>query len=477
MIHYVVGDLFASEATVLVNTVNTVGVMGKGIAKDFRRRYPHMFKEYRALCKQGRFDVGQLLLYKTPHKWILNFPTKRHWRNKSKIEYIEAGLKKFVSIYEAEGIESIAFPMLGCGNGQLDWESEIKPLMEEYLADLPIKIYIYLYGLRDSQKILTFLDELKRQPWIGNRKWWPDYLFHFTDIKNAVSVLNSGFLFSRAEAERQKILKENSASQQIISQTSAELTDHVRLYFRPHTPTTYHMEGFKPLNQLFQDAHCPVPVYFLFDMREVITLNNTRFSNGNLAAYNSNIFTSADDFTQLSFEDIYHNTPFREELPEERAYITTARQAEVIYPKKISLDYLKYIGCRSQAEYDTLRNLLPPAVWKQWQSKIAISKGQRLFNKEWLYIEDVTLTKKNINIKFNLPKKCEYFGPFKIGFDIKDLRTNNPYPFTKKYSDIVSKFRDKSLDLNLSGIDMSAYDVKVSIDGKLAYSGKYTEHH
>ncbi len=149
MIHYVVGDLFASPAKVLVNTVNTVGVMGKGIAKDFKRRYPDMFKEYRALCKQGRFDVGQLWLYKpdeldkTP--WILNFPTKKHWRKKSKIDYIEAGLKKFVSIYEAEGIKSIAFPMLGCGNGQLDWESEVQPLMEEYLADLPIEIYIHLY--------------------------------------------------------------------------------------------------------------------------------------------------------------------------------------------------------------------------------------------------------------------------------------------------------------------------------------------
>ncbi len=330
----------------------------------------------------------------------------------------------------------------------------------------------------DSQKILAFLDELKRQPWLGNRKWWPDYLFHFTDIKNAVSILDSGFLFSRAEVKRRQIYREDSASLQIIRQTSAALTDNVRLYFRPHTPTTYHMEGFKPLNQLFQDAHCPVPVYFLFDMREVITLNNTRFSNGNLARRARNIFTSADDFTQLPFSDIYSDgPPYWLESPERQDEIKNRRQSEVIYPKRISLDYLKYIGCRSQAECDTLRNLLPPAVWKQWQSKIAISKGQRLFNKEWLYIEDVTLTKKNINIKFNLPKKHEYFGPFKIGFDIKDLRTNNSYPFTKKYSDIVSKFRDKSLNLNLSDIDMSAYDVKVSIDGKLAYSGKYTEYH
>lgn len=147
MIKYVDTDLFTSPAQVLVNTVNTVGVMGKGIARDFKNRYPKMFKDYRGLCERGEFAIGEPCLYKTPHhKWILNFPTKRHWRNKSKVEYIEAGLQKFASTYESEGIESISFPMLGCGNGQLDWEKEVKPLMEKYLENLPIDIYIHLYG-------------------------------------------------------------------------------------------------------------------------------------------------------------------------------------------------------------------------------------------------------------------------------------------------------------------------------------------
>jgi len=145
MIKYVDSDLFTSPAQVLVNTVNTVGVMGKGIAYNFKRMYPKMFKKYRTRCEQG-FAIGELWLYKTPHKWILNFPTKEHWRNKSKIEYIEAGLQKFASTYESKGIKSISFPMLGCGNGQLDWDSQVQPLMEEYLADLPIEIYIHLYG-------------------------------------------------------------------------------------------------------------------------------------------------------------------------------------------------------------------------------------------------------------------------------------------------------------------------------------------
>lgn len=145
VMNYVVGNLFESPAKVLVNTVNTVGVMGKGIAKEFKRIYPEMFRQYQALCEARLFDVGQLWLYKTPHKWILNFPTKRHWRQPSKVEYIEAGLKKFVETYSEKGITSIAFPMLGCGNGELDWETQVRPLMESYLKNELVDVFVYLY--------------------------------------------------------------------------------------------------------------------------------------------------------------------------------------------------------------------------------------------------------------------------------------------------------------------------------------------
>ena len=145
MITYIIGNLFESPAHVLVNTVNTVGVMGKGIAKDFKAIYPEMFREYQRLCEEKKLTVGTLWLYKTPNKWILNFPTKTTWRLPSKLEYIESGLKAFVKGYAKHGITSIAFPPLGCGNGELNWESQVRPLMEKYLNKLPIDIFIYLY--------------------------------------------------------------------------------------------------------------------------------------------------------------------------------------------------------------------------------------------------------------------------------------------------------------------------------------------
>jgi len=143
MIQYIRGNLFTSNAKVLINTVNTVGVMGKGIASDFKKYYPKMFEEYKELCNTNRLNIGDLHLYKTSNKWILNFPTKEHWRSPSKIEFIEEGLKKLVKEAHKLQINDIAMPKLGCGNGGLDWESQVKPLVEKYLKKSPINVSIY----------------------------------------------------------------------------------------------------------------------------------------------------------------------------------------------------------------------------------------------------------------------------------------------------------------------------------------------
>ena len=164
MITYVNGNLFEAPAKVLVNTVNTVGAMGKGIALEFKRIYPPMFRRYQQFCETGQLTVGKLYLYRTDHKWVLNFPTKKHWRSPSRLEYIEAGLQKFCDSHVNLGITSIAFPALGCGNGELDYETQVRSLMEKYLGDLPISIFIYLNGSRhappehkDTERIAAWL--------------------------------------------------------------------------------------------------------------------------------------------------------------------------------------------------------------------------------------------------------------------------------------------------------------------------------
>lgn len=143
MIHYIEGNIFDSPAQVIVNAVNTVGVMGKGIALEYKKRYPRMFELYKNMCEKRLLKIGKLALIYEPDHWILLFPTKENWRYPSKLEYIEEGLSKFVKTYAEKNISSIAFPKLGCGNGELEW-SKVKELMEKYLISLPIEIYIYL---------------------------------------------------------------------------------------------------------------------------------------------------------------------------------------------------------------------------------------------------------------------------------------------------------------------------------------------
>lgn len=142
MLTYIYTSLFDSPAQTLVNTVNTVGVMGKGIAKTFRDRYPAMFREYKKLCDKGTLEIGSLHLWKGDDHWVLNFPTKTTWRLPSKLEYIERGLDTFVQNCEQMGIVSASFPPLGCGNGNLNW-TDVRPLIERYLSKVSIPIYVH----------------------------------------------------------------------------------------------------------------------------------------------------------------------------------------------------------------------------------------------------------------------------------------------------------------------------------------------
>ncbi|WP_297112821.1 macro domain-containing protein [uncultured Devosia sp.] len=142
MITYLETSVFDSPAQTLVNTVNTVGVMGKGIAKEFKERYPTMFREYKKLCDENQLRVGNLHLWRTDNRWVLNFPTKTTWRQPSRLEYITSGLEKFVASYARLGITSISFPPLGCGNGNLNW-ADVRPVMERYLSKVNITVYIH----------------------------------------------------------------------------------------------------------------------------------------------------------------------------------------------------------------------------------------------------------------------------------------------------------------------------------------------
>ena len=148
MINYTTGDLLSSGAQALVNTVNCVGVMGKGIALHFKQAFPHNFAVYADACRRREVQPGRMLVVEDSSKefgkhLIVNFPTKQHWRNPSQYEWVEAGLQDLVRVIREQHISSIAVPPLGCGNGGLDW-GRVKPMIEQALnrlEDVTVTVY------------------------------------------------------------------------------------------------------------------------------------------------------------------------------------------------------------------------------------------------------------------------------------------------------------------------------------------------
>ena len=190
MIEYIEGNVFNSPAQVIVNTVNTVGVMGKGLALSFRKRYPGMFEAYKRACDKHQLTIGKLMLYYAPDHWILLFPTKENWRNPSKLEYLEAGLYKFVNTYAEKGISSIAFPKLGCGNGELSWD-DVKPVMEKYLRQLPITVYIYV-GMDNTQTPEHRAQE-ETMEWLRKNAKDMSFTGLCDDLKNSTTLIPQQF--------------------------------------------------------------------------------------------------------------------------------------------------------------------------------------------------------------------------------------------------------------------------------------------
>jgi O-acetyl-ADP-ribose deacetylase (regulator of RNase III) len=147
MITYGSGDLLAADTEALVNTVNCAGVMGKGIALQFKRRYPEMFKAYEKACKRGEVTIGKMFVVETGQldgpRYIINFPTKKHWRAPSQLSYIDAGLADLVQVLQELKISSVAVPPLGVGNGGLDW-TDVEPRLTSAFKELPdVRAVIY----------------------------------------------------------------------------------------------------------------------------------------------------------------------------------------------------------------------------------------------------------------------------------------------------------------------------------------------
>ncbi|MGR5423312.1 macro domain-containing protein [Vibrio sp. PNB22_4_1] len=204
MIEIKKGNIFTSKCDTIVNPVNCQGVMGAGIALEFKLRYPEMFEKYQALCSSKHIQIGKLWNYTLPSerfgfKHVLNLPTKDSWKMPSKREYLELALQKFVGTYKKSPYTSVAFPVLGAGRGGLD-ENEVIELMRHYLADIDINIEIWqfdaeasddLYGVLKHAVETQALESLRKQIGLTEKAWKKVYQATLLEKVNSISAIGA----------------------------------------------------------------------------------------------------------------------------------------------------------------------------------------------------------------------------------------------------------------------------------------------
>lgn len=316
---------------------------------------------------------------------------------------------------------------------------------------------------RDAEQFRRRLSVLQQRARLGARRWWPHFLYHFADLTNVVSILTHGELLSRALVKTTYDEFNDSASPDIIDQTEEKWKHYVRFYFRPRTPTLFRNEGFRPVQRrVLGGAHCPMPVYLLFDFDGVICLEEAAFSYGSLARPDTLVYSTATEFEKLPFDLVYHDSRFEKE---ERDHIVFHRHAEVIVPERIGLEHLRFIWCRSEAEYETLCALLPEPVRAAWISRIGVRTDYNLFNREWLYVERAALGAENLLFTFNPPRSSLDAGPF----DLR-LRVEAQEQVWQYHEPAAEVDRPLCVDLPAR---LSHYHVQLLLDGDVAYAGEY----
>ena len=321
----------------------------------------------------------------------------------------------------------------------------------------------------DATEIASHLESLPKQLSLdGARKWWPRYVFHSAHVENAASILNNGSLVSRARIATSGKLVKDSASSQLITGLPGGLKNLVRLYFRPRAPTQYRNQGVRPRQHYYRDAHMPVPVYFLFDAKEVLGQADVGFTKGRLE-FAAQIGKDADFFKSIPFKDVYHDSSVGPMGTARRSEILNARHAEVVVPNELDLGHLKFVVCRSAPEQTTLLHLLTPAARGEWQSRIILEGPQRLFFKEFgTFLERVELSSTRSRFRFYSGVWPHWRGPFEVEIEWSAPGWN---PIRKYESFEVSSdwLRFKLVP------PRPRYTVVVRMDGDLVYASEWVE--
>lgn len=275
------------------------------------------------------------------------------------------------------------------------------------------------------------------------------FVYHHTDVRNAAAILNGGWLYSRQQVAELGLGHVDAASAQVLANTSAAHKDFVRLYFYPKTPTQWNCEGIRPSTHLTDlKAHCPVPVFFLFDFVDLLGQDGVCFSNGNMAKAGVEWDDTEDFFDAIPFKWVYHRSSLH---GLDRDTVVFHRNAEVLVPKQLSTSEIKTIRCRSHAERLTLLHLLNPEVRQELEARIKVA-GALFYNRKWAFVESVTVTPTKVHLAIHPPEWC-----------------NDPIPVHVKYKTTYGSWvwRFANLDTALV-LSMKGLPIEGTLTVKLA---------
>jgi len=267
MLRYTETTVFNVDVQTIVNTINCVGVMGAGLALEFKLRFPEMEQDYVERCKLKQVKIGKPYLYREyGYPWILNFPTKHHWKNPTQLDWIKQGLEYFRNNYKKGGITSIAFPKLGCSNGGLEW-SVVSPVMEEFLQDLEIDIFICEDTEKEASRTEGLMVEMINN--IENHSWSSEFNLSSNAKNKIIASLPIGrfrelrkvegigkqtynkifqFLYSLVINKEQKNNINNQTSKNLDLLTdNSQASDHFNINLEQKTENE---EQLEPHNQL-----------------------------------------------------------------------------------------------------------------------------------------------------------------------------------------------------------------------------------
>lgn len=232
--------------------------------------------------------------------------------------------------------------------------------------------------------------------------WWPRFAYHYTNITNAVSILEMGQIYSRSNAKVLGIMENDNASRQVIDMTDSDAKNAARFYFRPLTPTQYYNEGYKHPQLRYDDdsnANCPVPVFFAFDLLKFLSIPGCSFSETSRAGFAPTLYSGEEAFAQLNFQMIYKNGPMQDSA-REKLY----RQAELAQRSPMQIDTCLFaILCRNEFEQSMLLTLLKEKdnkLFEKYRPFIKVNKKD-MFERNGLYIENCIFHQNKLSILFS----------------------------------------------------------------------------